>query len=103
MSENFSAHVVYGNESVCRAGNTVYIGVSFTHGDTLRPCKVEVARHYDDRFLNRDRKSTRLNSSHQISSYAVFCLKEKKREGRVWILLLVTASFLIAVDNELLL
>src|SRR5258708_11173776 len=27
-----------------------------------------------------DRKSTRLNSSHQIISYAVFCLKKKKHE-----------------------
>src|SRR5947208_13649358 len=26
---------------------------------------------------HRDRKSTRLNSSHQIISYAVFCLKKK--------------------------
>src|SRR5258708_17445220 len=29
-----------------------------------------------------DRKSTRLNSSHQIISYAVFCLKKKKRPRR---------------------
>src|SRR5438552_2539561 len=29
----------------------------------------------------RDRKSTRLNSSHQIISYAVFCLKKKKPRG----------------------
>src|SRR5258708_28973816 len=29
-----------------------------------------------------DRKSTRLNSSHQIISYAVFCLKKKKRKER---------------------
>src|SRR2546422_6754892 len=28
--------------------------------------------------LGRDRKSTRLNSSHGYSSYAVFCLKKKK-------------------------
>src|SRR5258708_31968024 len=28
--------------------------------------------------LHADRKSTRLNSSHQIISYAVFCLKKKK-------------------------
>src|SRR5258708_9709644 len=28
--------------------------------------------------LAKDRKSTRLNSSHQIISYAVFCLKKKK-------------------------
>src|SRR5258708_14667998 len=27
----------------------------------------------------RDRKSTRLNFSHQIISYAVFCLKKKKK------------------------
>src|SRR5438552_10852961 len=30
--------------------------------------------------LRRDRKSTRLNSSHQIISYAVFCLKKKKKK-----------------------
>src|SRR5258708_11537959 len=30
----------------------------------------------------RDRKSTRLNSSHQIISYAVFCLKKKKTQER---------------------
>src|SRR5258708_9947976 len=29
-----------------------------------------------------DRKSTRLNSSHQIISYAVFCLKKKKKQKR---------------------
>src|SRR5438034_7890698 len=29
--------------------------------------------------LGRDRKSTRLNSSHTVISYAVFCLKKKKR------------------------
>src|SRR5438552_4714548 len=30
-----------------------------------------------------DRKSTRLNSSHQIISYAVFCLKKKKKNYRI--------------------
>src|SRR5437867_10476128 len=29
--------------------------------------------------LRRDRKSTRLNSSHRTISYAVFCLKKKKQ------------------------
>src|SRR5947207_4197994 len=29
-----------------------------------------------------DRKSTRLNSSHTVISYAVFCLKKKKTEKR---------------------
>src|SRR2546426_12217400 len=30
-------------------------------------------------IANRDRKSTRLNSSHLVISYAVFCLKKKNR------------------------
>src|SRR5438105_11449885 len=32
--------------------------------------------------LNRDRKSTRLNSSHEWISYAVFCLKKKKKHKK---------------------
>src|SRR2546426_2091781 len=32
-----------------------------------------------DGYLWVDRKSTRLNSSHLVISYAVFCLKKKKR------------------------
>src|SRR5258708_18996171 len=35
-----------------------------------------------DRVNIGDRKSTRLNSSHQIISYAVFCLKKKKKKRR---------------------
>src|SRR5207244_3080620 len=31
--------------------------------------------------IRPDRKSTRLNSSHQIISYAVFCLKKKKKKN----------------------
>src|SRR5256885_3103458 len=40
-----------------------------------------------DRFVwdkvcgTRDRKSTRLNSSHLVISYAVFCLKKKKKSS----------------------
>src|SRR5258708_31107454 len=33
-------------------------------------------------YARGDRKSTRLNSSHQIISYAVFCLKKKKKMMR---------------------
>src|SRR5690625_6132671 len=35
------------------------------------------------RFARRDRKSTRLNSSHVAISYAVFCLKKKKRNEQI--------------------
>src|SRR5689334_23505411 len=34
-----------------------------------------------DGDLDEDRKSTRLNSSHSSISYAVFCLKKKKRRA----------------------
>src|SRR5207244_10709104 len=38
-------------------------------------------RDGDEYVINgQDRKSTRLNSSHQIISYAVFCLKKKKKQ-----------------------
>src|SRR2546426_7702136 len=36
-----------------------------------------------DGLSDRDRKSTRLNSSHLVISYAVFCLK-KKKTYRLW-------------------
>src|SRR2546422_7766815 len=38
------------------------------------------------RHCERDRKSTRLNSSHGYISYAVFCLKKKKKKIRCWAL-----------------
>src|SRR5207245_10636935 len=37
-------------------------------------------RRRDARRRSRDRKSTRLNSSHGSISYAVFCLKKKKKK-----------------------
>src|SRR5258708_21623315 len=40
---------------------------------------LELDRH----AARRDRKSTRLNSSHQIISYAVFCLKKKKDSPKI--------------------
>src|SRR2546430_7392668 len=36
--------------------------------------------HVRRRHMPRDRKSTRLNSSHSQISYAVFCLKKKKKK-----------------------
>src|SRR5256885_4949031 len=37
----------------------------------------------------RDRKSTRLNSSHLVISYAVFCLKKKKTIANLKILIII--------------
>src|SRR5438552_14660689 len=51
-------------------------------GDPREPYTViarrDVGEGHAGVVADRDRKSTRLNSSHQIISYAVFCLKKKK-------------------------
>src|SRR5256885_8688911 len=39
------------------------------------------ARRWSPRVWAGDRKSTRLNSSHLVISYAVFCLKKKKKRS----------------------
>src|SRR3712207_8141443 len=41
-------------------------------------CVLEALLEYERASVARDRKSTRLNSSHANISYAVFCLKKKK-------------------------
>src|SRR5438552_14877565 len=41
--------------------------------------RVDQQEDRPDQAQPPDRKSTRLNSSHQIISYAVFCLKKKKK------------------------
>src|SRR5260221_9423895 len=48
----------------------------------LRAWVLGIARHKVEDYYRarlRDRKSTRLNSSHTVISYAVFCLKKKKK------------------------
>src|SRR5438552_12874405 len=54
-----------------------YVGqqVTLTLTSTLQ---TSAGRLLFGRVTEADRKSTRLNSSHQIISYAVFCLKKKK-------------------------
>src|SRR5438132_8839984 len=44
----------------------------------IRAAAARICRHFV-----RDRKSTRLNSSHTVISYAVFCLKKKKKKNKV--------------------
>src|SRR2546426_3663903 len=45
------------------------------------------------RRTRRDRKSTRLNSSHLVISYAVFCLKKKKKKN-------IALNIHILTDNK---
>src|SRR5256885_2888304 len=46
---------------------------------TWHPCHTEIVHGHENRVGAEDRKSTRLNSSHLVISYAVFCLKKKKK------------------------
>src|SRR5437763_7042009 len=42
-------------------------------------CEIKTKNRNANILIPLDRKSTRLNSSHRCISYAVFCLKKKKR------------------------
>src|SRR2546426_8161904 len=53
-------------------------GVSRQHQHVLDAVADGAARHQQG--VKQDRKSTRLNSSHLVISYAVFCLKKKKKK-----------------------
>src|SRR5574340_1265506 len=56
--------------------------VDFIHGvefGEVSGHRVLIKRGPGNRGPTEDRKSTRLNSSHQKISYAVFCLKKKKK------------------------
>src|SRR5256885_8784162 len=56
-------------ESADRRGGLARLSDGLGHTGTARR----------DHRLGGDRKSTRLNSSHLVISYAVFCLKKKKK------------------------
>src|SRR5256885_11515311 len=60
--------------------------IEFHHDERLLPETVREGTplapaldHHSRRRRGRDRKSTRLNSSHLVISYAVFCLKKKHK------------------------
>src|SRR5438034_2374575 len=53
------------------------VGMSGEHVHTAENIRAGV-----EQSLRRDRKSTRLNSSHTVISYAVFCLKKKRTPSR---------------------
>src|SRR5260221_9246150 len=50
----------------------------------LLPSEQQIVGPFEQQKLAReDRKSTRLNSSHTVISYAVFCLKKKKHTSEL--------------------
>src|SRR5947207_5250615 len=53
------------------------------HQRSAAPVRQGDAVAGDDQAVGGDRKSTRLNSSHTVISYAVFCLKKKKQNEKI--------------------
>src|SRR5260221_3055344 len=66
---------IYDGEPALRLG--------YLQSIAFRCCRLVVDTGLHAKRWTRDRKSTRLNSSHTVISYAVFCLKKKKSTLRL--------------------
>ena len=66
----FAIDKSFRNELITKFGNSAYI--------TAKPANIKKGKKLLQKTAKEDRKSTRLNSSHYLISYAVFCLKKKK-------------------------
>src|SRR3989475_2119770 len=87
---DYHGHVVqfYSEDEFLVDAISRFLGVSLAAGDAAivlatKTHREGIARKVKERGLDvtssEDRKSTRLNSSHSQISYAVFCLKKKKK------------------------
>src|SRR5690348_17787971 len=68
-----------GERQVARADVDAVDPVDREHGVEVVQRALHLDHDHDQRPVG-DRKSTRLNSSHPSISYAVFCLKKKKKK-----------------------
>src|SRR5260364_447191 len=67
---------------VVRLGHSInFFGAFFSGLHCAAPAPQSIPSNDLCPILYADRKSTRLNSRHQIISYAVFCLKKKNRRN----------------------
>ena len=86
----------YHNQTISM-GNRGHISVNRWHiGDNVpfqESFEAAIEKYYPNSkptlyaataYWYQDRKSTRLNSSHTVISYAVFCLKKKRRANGGW-------------------
>src|SRR6266446_8889755 len=71
-----------GSQVYCALGESVHCHPRSLHDSTGRGINTEEAVCPS----RQDRKSTRLNSSHLVISYAVFCLKKKKLKENKYIM-----------------
>src|SRR2546426_9080200 len=61
----------------------VFDGITSAHVNKFRRGRRSKIRRALNLLTCADRKSTRLNSSHLVISYAVFCLKKKKKKNNM--------------------
>src|SRR5438309_6363119 len=73
---------------------SVAIGIGDVAGWAERSC--DPGKKCPPLRLDTDRKSTRLNSSHSSISYAVFCLKKKKKDSQTFHIESLIATLKIA-------
>src|SRR5438552_10964712 len=76
----FAAARAYRCEPTSTTMKSSFLFLSFVFAVTSPSLPAAETKTVDD--FRTDRKSTRLNSSHQIISYAVFCLKKKKTKHK---------------------
>src|SRR5438132_9258992 len=75
-ARNFAGHSMPG----CASWSSPTNLRSSKNGNVLNYCQAR-RRQVIEHVAILDRKSTRLNSSHTVISYAVFCLKKKKKKN----------------------
>src|SRR6266705_5686580 len=67
--------------------STLFPYTTLFRSNTCPPVGRHIPRHLRPIGHVLDRKSTRLNSSHRTISYAVFCLKKKKRQKHILLII----------------
>src|SRR5206468_11895637 len=83
-SSDLAAALQYQSFVEANIGNGACVFVSYAYSrGRFKARNIPRLVRYEEwagvRFVDTDRKSTRLNSSHDQISYAVFCLKKKKK------------------------
>src|SRR5438034_3782233 len=77
---------IQADDQAKKASQYIPLIVAYRNGAAVRLSDLaEVVDSVEDlrnAGSSKDRKSTRLNSSHTVISYAVFCLKKKKKEKK---------------------
>src|SRR2546430_6031872 len=93
---------VRGVGIVCRVGHGVIYSPRLSASFSIfwnTSAGLSPAREYSClRLISADRKSTRLNSSHSQISYAVFCLKKKKKDYTVIVVILTLIAGTITLQ-----